>query len=42
MIKALKNLGIAAEVSGRNDLLCKGKKVSVSSYQINKSKTKSL
>lgn len=27
LISALKNLGIEAEVSGRNDLLCDGKKV---------------
>lgn len=35
MIGALKNLGINAEISGRNDLLCSGKKISGSAYKLN-------
>lgn len=35
LISALKNLGIEAEVSGRNDILCDGKKISGSAYKVN-------
>lgn len=35
MLDSLKGLGIEAEVSGRNDLTCQGKKISGSAYKIN-------
>lgn len=35
ILNSLKNLNINAELSGRNDILCEGKKVSGSAYKMN-------
>lgn len=42
LLAALKNLGITAEVSGRNDLMCQGAKISGSAYKVNLGKKKTL
>ena len=42
LLKALKNLGIEAEVSGRNDILCDGSKISGSAYKVNLGKNRTL
>jgi lipoate-protein ligase A len=42
LLKALKNLGITAEVSGRNDILVDGFKVSGSAYKANLGMKRSL
>lgn len=34
ILKALSNLGVEAELSGRNDILCNGKKISGSAYKM--------
>ncbi|KAL4492019.1 hypothetical protein ABPG72_008440 [Tetrahymena utriculariae] len=39
LLQALKNVGLEAEFSGRNDLLFQGRKISGSAYQINLGKT---
>jgi len=42
LLRALKNLGVQAEVSGRNDLLCRGKKISGSAYKVSLTTNMSL